>query len=262
MLKKFELSFGQYRLLDEFAKSLGIIFFASPFDIDSIKALEQTGCPIIKIPSGEITNLPYLMEIARIGKKVILSTGMSSMDEVREAVKTFSGSPAELILMHCHTQYPTDFSDVNLKAMAEMRRETGLPVGYSDHTPGIEAAVAAVALGAVAIEKHLTLDRSLPGPDHKASLEPDEFAGMARAIRNVEKALGDGEKKATLSESENIIIARKSIVAARDIRAGEIINADMLAAKRPGDGISPMRWFDLIGSRAIRDFAADDQMEI
>ena len=291
MLKQLELSVEQYATLNEYAKSLGVTLFAAPFDIDSVRALGRLGCPIIKIPSGEITNLPYLREVALLGKEIYLSTGMSSMDEVVAAVSIINGQSAtpapglltcgapgpgqapvdgiagpertpaaRLTLLHCHTQYPTDFSDANLLAMATMRDMTGLPVGYSDHTPGIEAPVAAVALGAVVIEKHLTIDKTLPGPDHQASLEPGEFARMVRAIRNVERALGDGIKKATLSETENIVIARKSIVAARRIKRGEVISEDMLAAKRPGGGISPMRWHEVIGATAARDFEIDDKI--
>ena len=262
MLKKLELSAEQYCILNDYAISAGIILFAAPFDIKSVNELRKLGSPIIKIPSGEITNLPYLQEIAGAGGKVFMSTGMSDMDEIRSAIDVFKDSRAELTLLHCHTQYPTEYADANLMAMISMRRETGLPVGYSDHTPGIETAIAAAALGAVVIEKHLTLDRTLPGPDHQASLEPEEFARMTHAIRNIEKALGSGEKKASRAEQENIAIARKSIVAARAIRQGEILGADMLTTKRPGDGISPMRWYDIIGATAIRDFAADEQIEL
>jgi len=260
MLKKLELTVEQYGELDAYAKSAGILFFAAPFDIESVAALERSGCPIYKIPSGEITNLPYLEKIASLNKKVYLSTGMSTLQEVRAAIRVFLHTGTELTLLHCHTQYPTDFADANLMAIVTLRNETGLPVGYSDHTPGIEAAVAAVALGATVIEKHFTLDRLLSGPDHKASLEPDEFAQMVRAIRNVEKALGDGVKAATRSEAENIVVARKSIVAARLIRRGERITGEMIAAKRPGGGVSPMLWYDVIGSVADRDYADDDQI--
>ncbi|MCL2060660.1 MAG: N-acetylneuraminate synthase [Oscillospiraceae bacterium] len=262
MLKKLELSAEQYATLDEHVKSIGATLFAAPFDSDSIKTLARLGCPIIKVPSGEITNLPYLMEIARLPVKVFLSTGMSTMGEVRAAAEVFKGGAAQLTLMHCHTQYPTAFADANLLAIPAMRAEMGLPVGYSDHTPGIEAAIAAAAMGAVAIEKHFTLDRALPGPDHKASLEPDEFAAMVRAVRNVEAAMGGGVKAPSPSEAENLSVARKSVVAARAIRRGDIIREDMIAAKRPGGGISPMRWFEVIGKPASRDFAADEQIEI
>ena len=258
MLKKLELSFAQYLTLNEHAKSIGVTLFAAPFDIESVRALVSISSPIIKIPSGEITNLPYLEEIARHNVKVYLSTGMSSMDEILAAVRVLKDSVSELTVLHCHTQYPTAFSDANLMAIDTIRRETGHPVGYSDHTPGIEAAIAAVALGATVIEKHFTLDKSLPGPDHQASLEPGEFALLVRSIRNVEEALGDGVKKMMPSEAENRAIARKSIVAVRPIRRGEIISEDMLAAKRPGDGISPMRWREVVGSVAQKDYEVDD----
>jgi len=261
MLKELELSVEQYSLLDEYAKSLGILFFAAPFDIGSVRALGQLGCPIIKIPSGEITNLPYLLEIARLNRKTYMSTGMSTMGEVIDALNVLTrDKPLDLTLLHCHTQYPTDFRDVNLAAIASMRKTTGLPVGYSDHTPGIEAPIAAATLGAVVIEKHLTLDNTLPGPDHQASLEPGEFRKMARAIRNIEKAMGDGIKRRTQSERENLTIARKSIVAARHIRRGEIITEDMITTKRPGNGISPMRWNEIVGSAAKLDYKPDEMI--
>ena len=265
MLKKLELSADQYILLSEHAKHIGITLFAAPFDLSSVKTLQQLSCPIYKIPSGEITNLPLLLAIARTGaKKVLLSTGMSTIDDIQAAIKVLTSStPAlPLTLLHCHTQYPTDYADANLRAMETMRTATGLPVGFSDHTPGIEVAIAAAALGAVVIEKHFTLDKTLPGPDHVASLEPDEFALMVRSIRNVENALGSGDKTPTRAEAENMIIARKSIVAARRIYAGEVFGEDMLAAKRPGGGISPMQWYDVIGKTAARDFVTDEQIDI
>jgi N,N'-diacetyllegionaminate synthase len=262
MLKKLELTAEQYALLDGYAKSIGIVLFAAPFDAESIRALARLGCPIFKVPSGEITNLPYLTEIANLAVKVFISTGMSDICEVRNAVNVFAGSGCDLTLLHCHTQYPTEFADANLFAMASLREATGLPVGYSDHTPGIEAAIAAAALSATVVEKHFTLDRALPGPDHRASLEPGEFARLVTSIRNVEAALGDGVKRPTRSEQENLAVARKSIVAARAIRAGEIFDTRSLAAKRPGDGISPMRWHDVIGCAARRDFAVDEQIEL
>jgi N,N'-diacetyllegionaminate synthase len=262
MLERLGLSAEKYRIFSERAKALGMTFFAAPFDIGSVRALRRLGNPIYKIPSGEITNLPYLVEIAKLKARVFLSTGMSSMDEIRDAVRILGGLASDMTLLHCHTQYPTGFGDANLAAMATMRRETGLRVGYSDHTPGIEASVAAVALGAAVIEKHFTLCRSLSGPDHKASLEPDEFSNLVRSIRNVEMALGDGHKKATESEARIAPIARKSIVAARAIKSGETITDRMLAAKRPGYGISPMRWRDVVGTAAVRDYAPDDMIEL
>jgi len=278
MLKELELPIEQYSMLNEYAKSVGIVFFAAPFDIGSVRALGRLGCPIIKIPSGEITNLPYLLEVAKLQRKTYMSTGMSTMGEVMDAVNVLLGGsygrgypeagmmidgqiPAlDLTLLHCNTQYPTDFRDANLAAIETMRKLTGLPVGYSDHTPGIEAPIAAVAFGAAVIEKHLTLDKSLPGPDHQASLEPSEFKNMSQAIRNIESAIGDGVKRRTQSEKENMVIARKSIVAARRIRRGETITEDMITAKRPGSGMSPMRWGEVVGSIAKTDYNPDEMI--
>ena len=263
MLKKLELSTNQYRILADHAKKTGITLFAAPFDINSAEILEELSCPIIKIASGEITNLPLLKKVARTNaSKIFISTGMSNISEIKAAINVFKNTSATLTLLHCHTQYPTEFADANLLAMAAMREETGLPVGYSDHTEGTEVAIAAAALGAVVIEKHFTLDRALPGPDHRASLEPDEFAYMVRAIRNVENALGNGIKAPTPAEIENMAIARKSIVAARAICKGETFNDENMVAKRPGNGISPMRWHEVAGKTAMRGFAADEMIEI
>jgi N,N'-diacetyllegionaminate synthase len=262
MLKKYELSIDDYAVLNDYAASIGIVLFAAPFDIESVMDLWRIGNPIYKIPSGEITNLPYLQAISKLGAKVFMSTGMSSMSEVHAAIDVFIGTSTDLSLMHCNTQYPTDFTDANLKAIVTLREKTGFPVGYSDHTPGFEAAIAAVALGAHIVEKHITLDTALPGPDHCASMTPYAFTAMTKAIRNIEAALGDGVKTATQSEMENMAIARKSIVAARPIRKGDAFGENNLAAKRPGDGISPMRWHDIIGRRAIRDFMTDEKIEL
>ena len=259
MLKKLELSVAMYQELLEYAEQKGILLFSTPFDFASIQELKELGNPIAKIPSGEITNLPYLLHMAALNIPIIMSTGMSNLAEVRAAVQVLQGAGAkDITLLHCNTQYPTPMEDANVRAMLTLGEEFGLPVGYSDHTPGIDAAVAAVALGATVIEKHFTLDKNLPGPDHKASLEPDELIALVKAIRNVEKALGTGEKVVSSSERENITIARKSIVANIPIRKGEIITEDHLAVKRPGTGISPMRWFEVLGTQAVKDFTEDE----
>ncbi|MDR3120707.1 MAG: N-acetylneuraminate synthase [Clostridiales bacterium] len=266
MLKGLELTPSHYRALAGYAKTRGLIFFAAPFDLASIQTLVELGNPIFKIPSGEITNLPYLIEIGRLrAARVILSTGMSAPEEITAAVSVLTEQgqdPADLTLLHCNTQYPTPFEDANLRAIPALREMFDLPVGYSDHTPGIEAAIAAVALGATVIEKHFTLDRTLPGPDHQASIEPNELAAMTRAIRNIEKALGDGVKRMTRSEAPNLGVVRKSIVAARDIRRGETFTAENLTTKRPGGGVSPMRWFEALGQKAKRDFGYDELIEL
>jgi N,N'-diacetyllegionaminate synthase len=263
MLKKLELGEKQHRELIDHCQKKGILFLSTPFDLASIDFLQNVDISMWKIPSGEITNLPYLIKIAQTGKPVILSTGMSALEEVRDTVEVLrrNGS-GEITVLHCNTEYPTPYEDVNLNAMLTMQKELGLKVGYSDHTPGVEVPIAAVAMGAVVIEKHFTLDKNMKGPDHKASLEPNEFAAMVRAIRNIEKALGSGEKKPSLSEIKNQPIARKSIVAARDIMKGEKLSEDNITAKRPGTGVSPMKWFEVLGTAAIRDFAEDELIEI
>ena len=231
--------------------------------IPSVRFLGTLGLPLIKIPSGEITNLPYLEEVARLHTPVLLSTGMSTLDEITDALGVLDdqGCP-EATILHCNTQYPTPYEDANLTAMMELFEQFGLPVGLSDHTPGWECDVAAAVLGAQVIEKHFTLDKSLPGPDQKASLDPAEFRAMVAAVRHVEAALGDGHKHLTVSEAPNKAVARKSIVAARPIRAGETFTADNLTTKRPGDGISPMRWYQVLGRPAPRDFAEDEKIEL
>lgn len=262
MLKKLELTEQMHKELIQYCDAKKILFLSTPFDVGSIKFLSELEMQIFKIPSGEITNLPYLREIARQQKKVILSTGMSSMEEVKMAVDVLKRNGAgDITLLHCNTQYPTPVQDVNLLAMVKMGEETGLPVGYSDHTKGIEIPIAATALGAEVIEKHFTLDKNMEGPDHKASLEPGELKAMVSAIRNIEMALGDGEKKVSRSESENIVIARKSIVASKKIKKGEILSCDNITAKRPGSGINPMRWNEIIGTVAIKDFDEDEMIE-
>lgn len=263
MLKKLELTVDMHKELISYCKEKGILFLSTPFDIDSLKFLVQCGVELIKIPSGEITNYPYLREAGRTGKKVILSSGMSTLDEVREAVKVLReyGS-SEVTVLHCNTEYPTPYADVNLRAMLTLQDELKIKAGYSDHTKGIEVPIAAAALGASVIEKHFTLDHNMEGPDHRASLEPDELKAMVRAVRNIEEALGDGEKKPSESEEKNISVARKSIVAQIDILEGEVFTEENLTAKRPGTGISPMRWNGIIGQKAKRNFSADELIEI
>lgn len=265
MVRKLRLGEDQHRELQSYSQKHGIYFFSTPFDLDSIDQLVQLGITLGKIPSGEITNLPYLQKMARSFQDLILSTGMSEVEEIEAAIAalTEQGFPRErLVVLHCNTEYPTPMEDVNLRAMVSLREHLRLRVGYSDHTNGIEIPIAAVTLGASIIEKHFTLDKSLPGPDHRASLEPHELSAMVAAIRNVELALGDGKKRCSTSEQKNIAIARKSIVAARDIRAGEPFTPDNIAVKRPGTGINPMRWNDVLGSVAKRSFGADELIEI
>jgi N-acetylneuraminate synthase len=265
MVRKLELSRAEHELLLSECRKCGIEFFSTAFDAESLDMLMQLGLERIKIPSGEITNLPFLRRVASQGKAVILSTGMANLGEVECALNVLEegGTPRRRItVLHCNTEYPTPMRDVNLRAMCNLRSAFGVEVGYSDHTMGIEVPVAAVALGARIIEKHFTLDRTLPGPDHKASLEPAEMKAMVQAIRNIESALGDGVKRPSLSESKNIPIARKSVVAARAIRAGERFSEDNITTKRPGNGLSPMRWDEVIGRTAARDFAPDDVIEL
>ena len=263
MLKKLELSYDKFLSLKNYCDQTGIRFLSTPFDFESIDFLNTIDIPFWKIPSGEITNYPYLLAIAKTGKPVVMSTGMCRMDEIGAAIRVLKENGTKVIkLLHCNTEYPTPFEDVNLRAMQTMRDAFGLEVGYSDHTPGIEVPIAAVALGATIIEKHFTLDRNMDGPDHKASLEPDELAAMVRAIRNVEQAMGSGIKEPSKSEKKNIEIARKSIVAAKNIQKGEILTEENLTAKRPGSGISPMRWSEVVGTKAIRDFEEDELIEL
>lgn len=263
MIKKLELTRQMHEELMEYCSKKEIMFLSTPFDIDSVEMLADLDLPILKIPSGEITNLPYLRKIAGHNKQIILSTGMSSMDEVRAAVKVLKdGGTDDITLLHCNTQYPTPASDANIMAMVKMRKELGLPVGYSDHTQGIEIPIAAVALGAVVIEKHFTLDKNMEGPDHKASLEPHELEQMVEGIRKIELALGDGIKRASESEKANVDIARKSIVAKRSIEKGEKFTEENLTAKRPGNGISPMRWDEVIGKTADRNYEMDEMIQL
>lgn len=265
MCRKIHLRLEDYAPLAEICREVGIGFMSTPFDLVSIDCLAPLGMDYWKIPSGEITNLPYLRKIARKGGKVILSTGMSELCEVEAALEVLEDNGigrADVALLHCNTQYPTPMCDVNLRAMEQLAALHPGAVGYSDHTVGIEVPVAAVAMGAHIIEKHFTLDRNLPGPDHKASLEPAELASMVSAIRNIELAIGSGEKHVSDSERPNIVVARKSIVAATDIRKGEILTEENITVKRPGNGISPMKWDSVLGTAATRDFRADELIEI
>ena len=260
MLKKLELSQEEHWELIDYCQQRGIHFFSTAFDFDSIEFLDSLHLNLWKIPSGEITNYPYIKQIAQRQGDVILSTGMSTAEDIQNAVGVllkWGKTKDQITILHCNTEYPTPFKDVNLLAMQSIAKQFGTKVGYSDHTRGIEVPIAAVALGATVIEKHFTLDRNMPGPDHKASLEPDELKAMVSAIRNIEKALGSSEKKVTDSERKNIAIARKSIVAAKNICKGE-----NLTVKRPGTGISPMRWEEVLGTKAVRDFMEDELIEL
>lgn len=263
MIRRLHFSFEGHKELKEYCDSIGIQYLSAPFDIPSVRFLGSLNLPLIKIPSGEITNLPYLEEVGRLHTPVLLSTGMSTLGEITDALGVLddNGCP-EATILHCNTQYPTPYEDANLTAMMELFEQFGLPVGLSDHTPGWECDVAAAVLGAQVIEKHFTLDKSLPGPDQKASLDPAEFRAMVDAVRHTEAALGDGRKHVTASEAPNKAVARKSIVAAKPIPAGEVFTADNLTTKRPGDGISPMRWYEVLGRTAKRDFAEDEQIEL
>lgn len=263
MLKKFELTRQMHQELIEYCAMKNIMFLSTPFDLESIKLLSELGMQIYKIPSGEITNLPYLRKIAKQHKKIILSTGMSSMDEVKAAVSVLKNNGAgDITLLHCNTQYPTPVSDVNLLAMVKMQEETGLPVGYSDHTQGIEIPIAATALGATVIEKHFTLDKNMEGPDHKASLEPQELKQMVAGIRKIETALGSKTKQVSESEMPNAAIVRKSIVAATNIKKGEMYTEKNLTTKRPATGINPMLWDEVIGKTANKDYEADEIIQL
>jgi N,N'-diacetyllegionaminate synthase len=261
MCRKIHLPLSDYASLAELCRQRGIGFMSTPFDLVSIDCLKSLDMDFWKIPSGEITNLPYLRKVAASARNIIMSTGMATLDEVETAVKTLEDNGfqrSNIALLHCTTQYPTPFEAVNLRAMEALRGLNVGMVGYSDHTVGIEVPVAAVAMGAQIIEKHFTLDKTLEGPDHRASLDPDELAAMVSAIRHIEVALGDGTKRVAEAERANIAVARKSIVAARDIRCGELLTEDNLAVKRPGNGLSPMLWDSVVGTCAARDFQADE----
>ncbi|MBR2260536.1 MAG: N-acetylneuraminate synthase [Paludibacteraceae bacterium] len=265
MLKKLELTESDHNELMDYCAKKQIRFFSAAFDMESIDYLHSLHVGLWKIPSGEITNYPYLKKIAQFGEPVILSTGMCEMEDVEAALKVLTDNGLnkdKISILHCNTEYPTPFKDVNLLAMNELKERFGVKVGYSDHTKGIEVPIAAVALGAEIIEKHFTLDRNMEGPDHKASLEPDELKAMVSAIRNIELALGDGHKTVSESERKNIVVARKSIVAAKNIKAGEVFNENNLTVKRPGNGISPMDWENVIGKTAKKDFVEDQLIEL
>lgn len=265
MLKKLELSNEQHEELIAYCKSKNIRFFSTAFDMDSIDYLHSLNLSLWKIPSGEITNYPYLKKIASYKEPVILSTGMCELSDIENVINLLvaNGVPKDKItVLHCNTEYPTPMKDVNLKAMLEIKEKFGVEIGYSDHTEGIEVPIAAVALGATVIEKHFTLDKNMEGPDHKASLEPNELKAMVRSIRNIEQALGTGHKTISESERKNIEIARKSIVAAKDIKEGEIFTEENITVKRPGNGISPMEWENVVGKVAKRNFQEEELIEL
>lgn len=264
MLQKLELSHAQHELLIGYCEKKGIRFFSTAFDLESLQYLADIGLEMVKIPSGEITNLPYLKMAAGLFDEIILSTGMATMDEIRDALAVFldQGISKEAItILHCNTEYPTPMEDVNLNAMLHIQKEFGTAIGYSDHTLGIEVPIAAVALGAVMIEKHFTIDKSMEGPDHKASLEPVELKAMVNAIRNVERAVGgNGTKEPSASEASNIAIARKSIHLNDDLEAGTVIEERHLIMKRPGDGISPMEIYKVIGKKTVRPLEGETKI--
>lgn len=262
MLKKLALSQQDFIELKEYCEAVGIGFLSTPFDMESMAFLATLDMDFWKLPSGEITNLPYLVQIAKTGKPVVMSTGMCELEEVREALKWLRKSGAgKITLLHCNTQYPTPMEDVNLNVMKTLREEFQVEVGYSDHTTGVEVPIAAAALGATIIEKHFTLDKDMEGPDHRASLNPEELKAMVSAIRNIEKALGNVEKKPSFSEKSNIAVARKSIVAKRPIRKDEIFTEENITVKRPGTGISPMCWYEILGQMAKRDYVEDEVLD-
>ena len=265
MLKRLELSPEMHEQIIDHCNLRAIKFLSTGFDTETVEFLDGLGLPILKIPSGEITNLPYLRYAGSLGRDVILSTGMATLEEIESAIRALEGSGTlkdKITVLHCTTEYPAPMNEVNLKAMLTIKETFGVKVGYSDHTAGIEVAMAAVALGAEVIEKHFTLDKSLPGPDHLASLDPNELAKLVDGIRNIELAIGDGKKTPTDSERKNILIARKSLVAVKHINAGDKFSDDNIAAKRPGTGISPMRWDEIIGRKAHRNFEKNELIEI
>ena len=264
MLKQLELDRSNHEALADYCKNKPAKFVSSAFDIDSIDLLAELNIPFFKIPSGEITNLNYLRHVGSLNKPIVMSTGIATLDEVKAALNILFDCGIQrddITVLHCNTEYPTPMCDVNLKAMTTIRDELGVSVGYSDHSVGIEVPIAAVALGATIIEKHFTLDRNLPGPDHIASLEPVELTSMVRAIRNIELALGDGVKAPRPSELKNIHMVRKSIVASRNIQAGDIFTEENITAKRPGYGLSPMQWDDVIGTESTRSYNIDEPID-
>lgn len=262
MLEKLALTYDDFSELKRYCEEVGVGFISTPFDFESIEFLESLGMDFWKVPSGEVTNLPYLEKIGQTGKKVILSTGMCEIEEIRDAVEVLERhGTKDITLLHCNTEYPTPFEDVNLLAMHHIAKELKKPVGYSDHTKGIEIPIAAAALGASVIEKHFTLDRNMEGPDHRASLDPEELKSMVSAIRNIEAGLGDGIKRRTLSEQKNCAVARKSIVARTGIAKGERFTEKNITVKRPGNGISAMRWYEVLGKAATRDYCEDELID-
>lgn len=265
MIRNLELNLDSHKELIIYCEKKRITFLSSPFDVESIKLLNDLGLKIFKIPSGEITNLPYLKEIGKLNKKVILSTGMSTLEEVSTAIAILEKNgtqKSQITVLQCNTEYPTPFKDVNLNAMLTIKNAFNINIGFSDHTNGIEIPIAATALGASVIEKHFTLDKKMEGPDHKASLEPQELKAMIQAIRNVEEALGSGIKEPSNSEINNKDIVRKSIVARTEIKKGEIFTSENITTKRPGTGLSPMNWEKVLGKRALRNFNPDELIEI
>ena len=263
MLKRLLLPFEAFGEIFDYCRKIGIQPLSTPFDIESIDFLEEMDIPFWKIPSGEITNYPYLVKIAKTKKPIVMSTGMATLEEVSETIALLEGKGAsDITLLHCTTEYPTPFEDVNLQAMVTLKKTFHLPIGYSDHTEGILIPIAAVAMGATVIEKHFTLDRNMEGPDHKASLEPDELCKMITSIRTLEEAMGNGIKIPSATELDNAKVARKSLIAKVKISKGELLTEENVTTKRPGDGISPMKWDNVIGTRAIREFAEDEKIEI
>lgn len=263
MALKLRLTLDQHRELYEYCKKVGISYLSTAFDIESVHFLNSLNLPFWKIPSGEITNLPYLLEIAKTHKPIVMSTGMAEMDEIGTAVKILQeNGTGEITLLQCHTDYPTKMENVNLRAMYALRDSFHLPFGLSDHSIGIECAIAAVGMGATVIEKHFTLDRNMEGPDHKASIEPDELKALVKSVRNIEEALGDGKKICSKDERKNIIVARKSIVALCNIKKGEELTVNNITTRRPGNGVSPMKWFEVLGTKAVRNFEEDELIEL
>ncbi len=263
MVQKLELPFSDFVKLKAHCDKVGIIFLSTPFELDSVAFLDTIEMPFWKIPSGEVTNYPFLRAIAKTRKPVVMSTGMCEIDEIAAAIELLKANgTSKISLLHCNTEYPTPFEDVNLNAIKTLREHFGVEVGYSDHTAGIEVAIAAAALGATIIEKHFTLDKNMAGPDHKASLEPEELAAMVTGIRRIELAMGNGEKTVSHSERKNMDIARKSIVAKREIAKGEVFTEDNITTKRPGNGINPMQWNEVVGAIAKRDFREDELIEL
>ena len=259
MALKLRLTLDQHYELYEYCNKAGISYLSTAFDIDSVHFLDSLKLPFWKIPSGEITNLPYLLEIAKTHKSIMMSTGMAEMDEIETAMRILKeNGSGDITLLQCHTDYPTLMENVNLRAMNTLADTFKVPVGLSDHSSGIEVPIAAVAMGAAVIEKHFTLDRNMYGPDHKASIEPEGLKAMISAIRNIEVALGDGQKVCSPLERKNIIVARKSIVAKRDIKKGEELTEENITTKRPGNGVSAMKWFEVLGTKAVRDFGEDE----